>query len=342
MPTPSCVVVLHHVSARELIFEEAVGMADAMILHTACLRNVDGGDVYWKKMLPSAVSKVAVLQFGIDPHQAEGHTSPLHMCTKKPKQFFNKGAWSADEDQILTDYVRAHGGGRWGKVPKTTGLNRCPRSCRLRWLNYLRPDIKRGNISNEEEDLIVRLHNLLGNRWSLIAGRLPGRTDNEIKNYWNTVLKKKLKVQSVGSTQLINRKCTSKRGIRESTACNEHENGTEAKLSGDRRILDASFLPLDESDIFDQTMGSDIEQLCSKWVPDMDDLEKYQRFWEGAYSPVPFDDSLLFTKEILDNWLEDSTVHATVGSSSLRQITEPCIVSQGLILNNQVMRLPDV
>ncbi|KAG6485242.1 hypothetical protein ZIOFF_053775 [Zingiber officinale] len=261
--------------------------------------------------------------------------SPLHMCTKKPKQLFNKGAWSADEDQILTDYVRAHGGG-------SLGLNRCPRSCRLRWLNYLRPDIKRGNISNEEEDLIVRLHNLLGNRWSLIAGRLPGRTDNEIKNYWNTVLKKKLKVQSVGSTQLINRKCTSKRGIRESTACNEHENGTEAKLSGDRRILDASFLPLDESDIFDQTMGSDIEQLCSKWVPDMDDLEKYQRFWEGAYSPVPFDDSLLFTKEILDNWLEDSTVHATVGSSSLRQITEPCIVSQGLILNNQVMRLPDV
>lgn len=59
-------------------------------------------------------------------------------------------------------------------------------------MNYLRPDIKRGNISPDEDDLIIRLHSLLGNRWSLIAGRLPGRTDNEIKNYWNTHLSKRL------------------------------------------------------------------------------------------------------------------------------------------------------
>ncbi|KAL7145418.1 hypothetical protein ABFS83_07G082600 [Erythranthe nasuta] len=60
-------------------------------------------------------------------------------------------------------------------------------------MNYLRPGLKRGNISEDEEDLIVRLHGILGNRWSLIAGRLPGRTDNEIKNHWNTYLLKKLK-----------------------------------------------------------------------------------------------------------------------------------------------------
>jgi myb proto-oncogene protein len=76
------------------------------------------------------------------------------------------------------------------------GLKRCGKSCRLRWLNYLRPDIKRGNISHDEEELIIRLHKLLGNRWSLIAGRLPGRTDNEIKNYWNTTLRKKAKAES--------------------------------------------------------------------------------------------------------------------------------------------------
>ncbi|KAG0475830.1 hypothetical protein HPP92_012671 [Vanilla planifolia] len=65
-------------------------------------------------------------------------------------------------------------------------------SCRLRWINYLRPDLKRGNFSRDEEDLIIKLHSLLGNKWSLIAARLPGRTDNEIKNYWNTHIRRKL------------------------------------------------------------------------------------------------------------------------------------------------------
>ncbi|RZS02635.1 hypothetical protein BHM03_00032706 [Ensete ventricosum] len=160
----------------------------------------------------------------------------------------NRGAWTAEEDQKLVEYVRDHGDKNWRTLPakagpsdwvslrvaaasrhqvvlhhvtlllsklimassdamlnyekpkKTpfhqakfllAGLNRCGKSCRLRWLNYLRPGIKRGNISDEEEDLIIRLHNLLGNRWSLIAGRLPGRTDNEIKNHWNTHLSRR-------------------------------------------------------------------------------------------------------------------------------------------------------
>ncbi|KAB2623680.1 transcription repressor MYB5-like [Pyrus ussuriensis x Pyrus communis] len=107
------------------------------------------------------------------------------------KEGLNRGAWSAWEDKILTNYIETNGEGKWRDLPQRAGLNRCGKSCRLRWLNYLRPDIKRGNISGEEEDLIIRLHKLLGNRWSLIAGRLPGRTDNEIKNYWNTTLSKK-------------------------------------------------------------------------------------------------------------------------------------------------------
>lgn len=80
-------------------------------------------------------------------------------------------------------------------IELAAGLLRCGKSCRLRWMNYLRPDIKRGNITSDEDDLIIRLHSLLGNRWSLIAGRLPGRTDNEIKNYWNTHLSKRLRCQ---------------------------------------------------------------------------------------------------------------------------------------------------
>ncbi|CAL4947974.1 unnamed protein product [Urochloa decumbens] len=103
-----------------------------------------------------------------------------------------RGAWTPEEDELLARAVMREGEGRWRTLPRRAGLLRCGKSCRLRWMNYLRPDIKRGPIAADEEDLIVRLHRLLGNRWSLIAGRLPGRTDNEIKNYWNSHLAKKL------------------------------------------------------------------------------------------------------------------------------------------------------
>lgn len=108
------------------------------------------------------------------------------------KAHTNKGAWTKEEDDRLIAYIRAHGEGCWRSLPKAAGLLRCGKSCRLRWINYLRPDLKRGNFSEEEDELIIKLHSLLGNKWSLIAGRLPGRTDNEIKNYWNTHIRRKL------------------------------------------------------------------------------------------------------------------------------------------------------
>ncbi|KQJ91235.1 myb-related protein Hv1 [Brachypodium distachyon] len=108
------------------------------------------------------------------------------------KAHTNKGAWTKEEDDRLTAYIKAHGEGCWRSLPKAAGLLRCGKSCRLRWINYLRPDLKRGNFSEEEDELIIKLHSLLGNKWSLIAGRLPGRTDNEIKNYWNTHIRRKL------------------------------------------------------------------------------------------------------------------------------------------------------
>uniref|UniRef100_A0A453RQD3 Uncharacterized protein n=1 Tax=Aegilops tauschii subsp. strangulata TaxID=200361 RepID=A0A453RQD3_AEGTS len=108
------------------------------------------------------------------------------------KAHTNKGAWTREEDERLVAHVRAHGEGCWRSLPSAAGLLRCGKSCRLRWINYLRPDLKRGNFSRDEDELIVKLHSLLGNKWSLIAARLPGRTDNEIKNYWNTHIRRKL------------------------------------------------------------------------------------------------------------------------------------------------------
>ncbi|KAI3800337.1 hypothetical protein L1987_28427 [Smallanthus sonchifolius] len=108
------------------------------------------------------------------------------------KSGLKKGPWTAEEDQKLIDYIQKNGYGKWRTLPGNAGLQRCGKSCRLRWTNYLRPDIKRGRFSFEEEETIIQLHSVLGNKWCAIAARLPGRTDNEIKNYWNTHIRKKL------------------------------------------------------------------------------------------------------------------------------------------------------
>ncbi|KAK5812952.1 hypothetical protein PVK06_028398 [Gossypium arboreum] len=123
-------------------------------------------------------------------------------CCSSDDANLKKGPWTPEEDEKLLGYINTHGHGNWKTLPKHAGLNRCGKSCRLRWANYLRPDIKRGRFSEEEERLIINLHSTLGNKfngfdlilygWSKIATYLPGRTDNEIKNFWNTHIRKKL------------------------------------------------------------------------------------------------------------------------------------------------------
>ncbi|KAE8810840.1 Transcription factor GAMYB [Hordeum vulgare] len=109
---------------------------------------------------------------------------------RRPGPQLKKGPWTPAEDAVLEAYVKKHGVQNWNVVQKDTGLLRCGKSCRLRWANHLRPDLKKGTFTKEEENLIIKLHSKMGNKWARMAARLPGRTDNEIKNYWNTRRKK--------------------------------------------------------------------------------------------------------------------------------------------------------
>ncbi|KAK1357343.1 Transcription factor MYB59 [Heracleum sosnowskyi] len=101
-----------------------------------------------------------------------------------------KGPWTEHEDVQLAFYVNLFGDRRWDFIAKVSGLKRTGKSCRLRWVNYLHPGLKRGKMTAQEERLVVQLQSKWGNRWSRIARKLPGRTDNEIKNYWRTYTRK--------------------------------------------------------------------------------------------------------------------------------------------------------
>nr|GMC97328.1 myb-related protein 305-like [Ipomoea batatas] len=155
-----------------------------------------------------------------------------------------KGPWTMEEDLILINYIANHGEGVWNTLARSAGLKRTGKSCRLRWLNYLRPDVRRGNITPEEQLLIMELHAKWGNRWSKIAKHLPGRTDNEIKNYWRTRIQKHMKPQPGGenaATRQSSSSCCGEQNEQASTSQASAPDTVETYSPTSYNNMDATF-----------------------------------------------------------------------------------------------------
>lgn len=117
--------------------------------------------------LQNESKKTLILDNWIDSPSIEEGSSLGSQCGGN--QILKKGPWTSVEDAILVDYVKRHGEGNWNAVWKNTGLFRCGKSCRLRWVNHLRPNLKKGAFTPQEEQLIIELHAKIGNRWARMA-----------------------------------------------------------------------------------------------------------------------------------------------------------------------------
>ncbi|VFQ76395.1 unnamed protein product [Cuscuta campestris] len=196
-------------------------------------------------------------------------------CDKKG---LKKGPWTPEEDEKLVDFIKKNGQGSWRSLPKLAGLLRCGKSCRLRWTNYLRPDIKRGPFSTEEEKLVIQLHAILGNRWAAIASQLPGRTDNEIKNLWNTHLKKRLLSMGIDpithepSSECIGlqRRLPTNPSTRHMAQWESARLEAEARLSRESKLLVPPTTGGSEADFFLRIWNSETGEAFRKLTKSMD------------------------------------------------------------------------